>query len=90
MTRRMALAWLALALALPFPAFAHGGANLRAEIGKMSQAWEKAYNAGDAAGVTALYTRDATVMPPVPNRPTAPARSRRCSRRPRSRAPGTR
>jgi uncharacterized protein (TIGR02246 family) len=64
MTRRMALAWLALALAVPFPAFAQGGANLRAEIGKMSQAWEKAYNAGDAAGVTALYTTDATVMAP--------------------------
>lgn len=27
-------------------------------------AWEKAYNAGDAAGIAAIYTADATVMAP--------------------------
>ena len=36
----------------------------KAQISKMSEAWEKAYNAGDAAGVAALYGKDATVMPP--------------------------
>jgi len=65
MTRRMALGLIALALALPLPAFAQaGGADLRAQIGKVDEAWQKAYNAGDAAGVTALYTKDAKVMAP--------------------------
>ncbi len=30
----------------------------------MDQAWQKAYNAGDAAAVTALHTKDAKVMAP--------------------------
>jgi uncharacterized protein (TIGR02246 family) len=64
MTRRIALWFLALALALPLPAFAQTGGDLRAQIEKMAQAWQKAYNAGDAAGVTALYTKDARVMAP--------------------------
>jgi len=64
MTRRIALGLLALALALPLPAFAQAGGDLRAQIEKMSQAWQKAYNAGDAAGVTALYTKDAKVLAP--------------------------
>jgi uncharacterized protein (TIGR02246 family) len=64
MTRRIGLALLTLALALPFPAFAQAGGDLKAQITKMSQAWEKAYNAGDAAGVAALYGKDATLMPP--------------------------
>ena len=65
MTRRIAMALVALALLLPLPAFAQaGGADLRAEIAKMDRAWEKAYNAGDAAALTALYTKDAKVMPP--------------------------
>jgi ketosteroid isomerase-like protein len=29
-----------------------------------SERWEKAYNAGDAAGVAALYTEDGVVLPP--------------------------
>lgn len=29
-----------------------------------SERWEKAYNAGDAAAVAALYTEDGVVMPP--------------------------
>jgi uncharacterized protein (TIGR02246 family) len=64
MTRRTVVALLALVLAVSFPAFAQTGGDLRAQIGKMSQAWEKAYNAGDAAGLTALYAKDAMVMPP--------------------------
>jgi uncharacterized protein (TIGR02246 family) len=65
MTRRIAVGLVALALALPLPALAQtGGGNLRAEIEKMDRAWEKAYNAGDAAALTALYTKDAKVMAP--------------------------
>jgi uncharacterized protein (TIGR02246 family) len=64
MTRRIAVALLALILAVSVPAVAQAGGDLRAQIGKMSQAWEKAYNAGDAAGLTALYAKDAIVMPP--------------------------
>jgi uncharacterized protein (TIGR02246 family) len=55
---------LALALALPLPVFAQAGGDLRAQIGKMDQAWDKAYNAGDAAAVTALYTKDAKILAP--------------------------
>lgn len=65
MTRRIALGLAALALASPLPALAQAGpADLRAEIGKLDQAWQKAYNAGDAAALTALYTQDAKVMAP--------------------------
>ena len=65
MTRRIAVGLVALALALPLPAFAQAGAgDLRAQIGKMDQTWQKAYNAGDAAALAALYTPDAKVMAP--------------------------
>jgi uncharacterized protein (TIGR02246 family) len=65
MTRRITVGLVALALALPLPALAQAGAaDLRAEIGKMDQAWQKAYNAGDAAAVAALYTKDAKLMAP--------------------------
>jgi uncharacterized protein (TIGR02246 family) len=65
MTRRTTLGLLALALALPVPAFAQAGAgNLRAQIEKVGQAWQNAYNAKNAAGVAALYTTDAKLMVP--------------------------
>ena len=65
MTRRVAVGLIALALALPLPALAQaGGTDLRAQIGKVDQAWQTAYNAGDAAALTALYTQDAKVMAP--------------------------
>ncbi len=65
MTRAFAVGVVALALTLPLPAFAQTGeADLRAQIDKVDRAWEKANNAGDAAALTALYTKDATVMPP--------------------------
>lgn len=65
MSRRTAVGLLALALAMPFPAFAQAGAeNLRPEIEKLVQAWQNAYNAGDAAAVTALYTTDAKLLVP--------------------------
>jgi uncharacterized protein (TIGR02246 family) len=63
MTRPFAVGFVALALALPLPALAQS-ADLNAQAEKMDRAWEKAYNAGDAAAVTALYTKDAKVMPP--------------------------
>jgi uncharacterized protein (TIGR02246 family) len=63
MTRTFAVGLVALALALPLPAFAQAG-DVRPQIEKVSKAWEKAYNAGDAAGVAALYTKDAKVMAP--------------------------
>jgi len=64
MTRRFALGLVALALALPLPVVAQAGGDLRAEIGKQDQAWQKAYNSGEAAAVTALYAKDAVVMAP--------------------------
>lgn len=65
MTRRIAVGLVALALALPLPVLAQaGGADLRAEIGKMDQAWQKTYNAGDAAALAALYTPDAKLLAP--------------------------
>jgi uncharacterized protein (TIGR02246 family) len=63
MTRRIAVCLVALALALPLPAVAQSG-DLRAQLEKLGAAWEKAFNAGDAAGVAALYTKDAKVMAP--------------------------
>ena len=64
MTRRTT-AVLALVLALPLPAFAQaGGGNPRAPVEKEAQAWQNAYNAGDAAAVAALYTTDAKLMVP--------------------------
>jgi uncharacterized protein (TIGR02246 family) len=65
MTRALAVGLVALALAFPLPAFAQTDeADLRAQIEKVDRAWEKANNAGDAAALTALYTKDAKVMPP--------------------------
>jgi uncharacterized protein (TIGR02246 family) len=64
MTRRIALGLVALALAYPLPVFAQAAPDLRAEIAKQDQAWQKAYNAGDAAALTALYAPDAKVMAP--------------------------
>jgi uncharacterized protein (TIGR02246 family) len=63
MIRPFVVGLVAMALALPLPALAQG-ADLRAEAEKMDQAWQKAYNAGDAAALTALYTKDAKVMAP--------------------------
>ena len=37
---------------------------LRSEIEAANAEWTKQYNAGNAAGVTALYTDDAKAMPP--------------------------
>jgi uncharacterized protein (TIGR02246 family) len=54
-----------LALTAPLSAEAQAGPPaLRAEITKLSQAWQAAYNAADATALAALYSPDATVMPP--------------------------
>jgi uncharacterized protein (TIGR02246 family) len=63
MIRPFVVGLVAMALALPLPALAQG-ADVRPEAEKMDQAWQKAYNAGDAAALTALYTKDAKVMAP--------------------------
>ena len=73
MTRAFAVGLVALALALPLPVFAQGaGGDLRAQIEKSVQAWQKAYNAGDAAAVTALYTTDAKLLVPGAEPGTGP------------------
>jgi ketosteroid isomerase-like protein len=65
MTHRIAVGLAALALALPLPAMAQAGASdLRAQVAKMDQAWQTAYNAGDAAALSALYASDAKLLPP--------------------------
>jgi uncharacterized protein (TIGR02246 family) len=65
MTRRIAAGLVALALITPLPAMAQTGSDdLRAQIEKMDRAWEKAYNAGDAAALTALYAADAKILAP--------------------------
>ena len=65
MNRRIAAGFAALALAFPLPAAAQAAAtDLRAQLEKADQAWQMAYNAGDAAAVAALYTEDAKVMAP--------------------------
>lgn len=65
MTHRIAARFVALALVLPFPAMAQAAStDLRAELTKMDQAWQTAYNAGDAAALAGLYLEDAKVIPP--------------------------
>ena len=64
MTTRMALGLIALVLASPLGAVAQTGKDFRAQVEKQDKAWEKAYNSGDAAAVTALYAKDAVVMAP--------------------------
>lgn len=65
MTRRILLGLAALVLAMPLPAAAQAGAaDLHAQLARVDQAWQTAYNAGDAAALAALYTQDGKVMAP--------------------------
>ena len=67
MTHRItlvALVALAMTVTLTPPVSAQTGGGTRAEIEKITQAWQKAFNGGDAAGVAALYAKDAKLMPP--------------------------
>ncbi|HYZ22186.1 MAG TPA: SgcJ/EcaC family oxidoreductase [Rhodopila sp.] len=50
----------ALMLAAPL---AHA-ADIKSEIDAANRAWVAAYGKGDAAAVAALYTQDATILPP--------------------------
>jgi len=47
-----------------FAAAPCGAEDLESAIAARVTAWEKAFNAGDAAGIAALYTRDALLLPP--------------------------
>lgn len=53
-----------LLLALPSAAAGQAQSETEAAIRAGSQAWETAYNAGDAAALAALYTPDGSVMTP--------------------------
>jgi uncharacterized protein (TIGR02246 family) len=64
MSHRITASLAALALALPVTATAQDAGALRAQIEKADQAWQTAYNAGDAAAIAALYSEDAKVMAP--------------------------
>jgi len=70
MNRSKKVSWLAIgiiALAGSMPGFAQAalpaGAD-EAAIRAQGARWEKAYNAGDAKAVAALYAEDALVLPP--------------------------
>jgi uncharacterized protein (TIGR02246 family) len=54
------LAALVVTLAVTAPAFAEDAENLSQQIGEQ---WLNAYNKGDAAALTALYTDNAVLMP---------------------------
>ena len=56
---RNCLATATVLLALSTPAFAQ-----KAEIQKLNAQWVDLFNKGDFAGVAALYTTDAVVLPP--------------------------
>ena len=63
--RKTLLALAGLLVALPATALAqHDHHAKHDEIAAVTASWEKAFNAGDAAGVAALYTDDAALMPP--------------------------
>ena len=58
----VALVTLGMVVTLTLPVSAQTGT--RAEIEKITQSWQKAFNAGDAAAVAALYAKDGKLMPP--------------------------
>src|SRR5690349_13884320 len=68
MIRSSSNAWLVLALVAltgTMSGFAQAAANAdETAIRAQSTAWEKAYNAGDAKAVAALYAEDALLLPP--------------------------
>jgi uncharacterized protein (TIGR02246 family) len=54
---------LLCAVLLFVPTLVHGQED-EAAVKAAAQAWEAGWNAGDAAAIAAVYTEDATVMPP--------------------------
>ena len=51
-------------LALPATALAQHDDHGNDEIVKVGAKWQAAFNAGDGAGIAALYTQDAMLLPP--------------------------
>ncbi|MFQ5889018.1 MAG: YybH family protein [Gemmatimonadota bacterium] len=51
-------------LALPSVSLGQASSDTRAAIAEATEAWEAAWNAGDGAGIAALYTDDAMLLPP--------------------------
>jgi uncharacterized protein (TIGR02246 family) len=49
---------------LTLPSALIGQADTTAEVEEAIMAWQTAWNAGDGAGVAALYTEDAILLPP--------------------------
>jgi uncharacterized protein (TIGR02246 family) len=68
MNRRntLALTIVGLLYALAAPAFAQDAKSIGEQ---QNQRWLQAYNAGDAAALTALYTKDAALLPQAITRP---------------------
>lgn len=67
MMRAKSVSWLAAGLFMlagPALAAAPAAGADEAAIRAQTTSWEKAYNAGDAKGVAALYADDALLMPP--------------------------
>lgn len=51
-------------LVVPATALAQHDDHGKAALKEMTPRWQAAYNAGDAAGVAALYTKDGVLLPP--------------------------
>jgi len=51
-------------LVLPTAALAQQDDHGKAGLKKMTPRWQAAFNAGDAAGLAALYTKDGVLLPP--------------------------
>jgi uncharacterized protein (TIGR02246 family) len=62
---RKAGLFIAIALmALPGTALAQQGSSVDAEIANVGAKWQAAFNAGDGAAIGALYSDDASLLPP--------------------------
>jgi len=62
--RLWSLSAVALLIAAPSTLFAQDHTDAKAEITAASEAFDAAYNAADAAAISAMYTNDAVVYPP--------------------------
>lgn len=51
-------------LLIPATALAQHDDHAKAALKEMTPKWEAAFNAGDAAGIAALYTTDGALLPP--------------------------
>ena len=62
--RKVVLMFALVLLALPTAAQAQDKEHAKAALKEMTPKWQAAFNAGDAAGVAALYTKDGVLLPP--------------------------